>query len=157
MKVSRRDFFIKTVQGGVILAMPGLLSSFLESCNNNITGPAGAGLATVQGTTSGTNVVVSIDSSSPIAKTGSAALINFSNGSLLVDHPSANTYNALSSICTHQGCQISNYDSGSNQFVCPCHGSRFDVNGNVTQGPAGAPLQKYQTSISGTQLIIKVG
>ncbi len=157
MKVSRRDFFIKTIQGGIILALPGALGPFLESCKNNITGPAGSNLSTVQGTTSGTNVVVSIGSSSPIANTGTAALVNFSNGSVLVDHPSTSVYNALSSICTHQGCQITNFDSGSNQFVCPCHGSRFDLNGNVTQGPAGAPLQKFQTTVSGSQLIIKIG
>ncbi len=158
MKVSRRNFFIKALQGGAILTMPSVLGSFLESCNNNVTGPAGsaAGLATISGTSSGSNIIVSVDSSSPIAKTGTAALVNSSIGAVLVDHPSANVYNALSSICTHQGCQIGNYDTGSNQFVCACHGSRFDVNGNVIQGPAGAPLQKYSTSISGTQLIIKV-
>lgn len=157
MKITRRNFFLKTAQSTIVLAIPALFGSFLESCSNP-TGPgSAAGLQSVQGTTSGSNVIVNVDSSSPISKTGTAAMVNFSNGSVLVDHPSTNVFNALSSICTHQGCQINSYDSGSSQFVCPCHGSRFDVNGQVTQGPAGAPLQKYQTSISGTQLIIKVG
>ena len=159
MKITRRNFFLRTAQSTLVLAMPAVFSSLMESCASNPTGPSGSagGLQSIQGTTSGLNVIVSVDSSSPISKTGTAALVNFSNGSVLVDHPSTNVFNALSSICTHQGCQINGYDSGSNQFVCPCHGSRFDVNGQVTQGPAGTPLQKYQTSISGTQLIIKVG
>lgn len=159
MKYTRKEFFMKTLQGAAVIAVPSLLTSVLESCNNNLNGPnsPGSSLANVQGTLANGQVTVSLDSSSPIAKTGTAALVNFSNGSLLVDHPSSTSFNALSSICTHQGCQISSYDSGNSQFVCNCHGSRFDVNGNVVQGPAGSPLQKYATQVLNNQLIIKVG
>ncbi len=157
MKFTRREFFVKTIQGAAVIAMPTILSSVLESCNNNLTGPSGSTLPNVQGTLTNGEVVVSIDSSSPLSKTGTAALVNFSNGAVLVDHPSNNNFNALSSICTHQGCQINSFDSGSGQFVCNCHGSRFDASGNVVQGPAPSALQKYATQISNNQLIIKVG
>lgn len=159
MKLTRREFFVKTIQGTALIAVPTILTSFLESCNNNLTGPSGPGsvLPNVQGTLTNGEVIVSIDSSSPLAKTGTAALVNFSNGAVLVDHPSNNTFNALSSICTHQGCQVSGYDSGSQQFVCPCHGSRFDLNGNVVQGPAPSPLSKYPIQVSNNQILIKVG
>ena len=159
MKYTRKEFFMKTLQGAAVIAVPSLLTSVLESCNNSLNGPnsPGSSLANVQGTLANGQVTVSLDSSSPIAKTGTAALVNFSNGSLLVDHPSSTSFNALSSICTHQGCQINSFDSGNSQFVCNCHGSRFDVSGNVVQGPAGSPLLKYTTQVLNNQLIIKVG
>jgi len=44
---------------------------------------------------------------------------------------------AISTTCTHLGCIVGLADTG---FACPCHGSRFDQDGNVTGGPARTPL-----------------
>jgi len=44
---------------------------------------------------------------------------------------------AISLICTHLGCIVKGQTGG---FECPCHGSRFDLNGGVTKGPAPKPL-----------------
>ena len=157
MKISRRKFFAKTLQTFALISIPTVLGSFLESCKNTVIGPtADQIMPTISGSYAGGNVTVAVDSSSPLSKTGTAALVNFSGGSVLVDHPSANVYNALSSICTHQSCQITGFDTGSGHFICPCHGSMFDVNGKVTQGPASYPLNKYQTYVSGNQLTIKI-
>ena len=46
---------------------------------------------------------------------------------------------ALSAVCTHLGC-ITRYLSSENAIACPCHGSRFDLEGNVVHGPAPRPL-----------------
>ena len=46
---------------------------------------------------------------------------------------------ALTAVCTHLGC-ITRYLSDENVIACPCHGSRFDIEGNVTHGPAPRPL-----------------
>jgi cytochrome b6-f complex iron-sulfur subunit len=46
---------------------------------------------------------------------------------------------ALSAVCTHLGC-ITRYKSDERAIACPCHGSRFDVEGNVIHGPAPRPL-----------------
>ena len=157
MKISRRKFFVKTLQTATLISIPPILGSVLQACKNTPIGPSSYQvMPTVSGNLSGGNVVVSVDSSSPLSKTGNAALVNYSGGSVLVDHPTNNVYNALSSICTHQSCQITGFDSGNNQFICPCHGSRFDINGKVIQGPAGSPLTKYQTQLNGAQLTIKV-
>jgi glycine/D-amino acid oxidase-like deaminating enzyme/nitrite reductase/ring-hydroxylating ferredoxin subunit len=42
---------------------------------------------------------------------------------------------ALSATCTHLGCQVS-FNSAERSWDCPCHGSRFGVDGRVLQGPA---------------------
>jgi glycine/D-amino acid oxidase-like deaminating enzyme len=41
--------------------------------------------------------------------------------------------------CTHQGCVLRE-DIGTGSWACPCHGSRFELDGRVVQGPARAPL-----------------
>ncbi len=46
---------------------------------------------------------------------------------------------ALSATCTHLGCTVRR-DAGTGGFVCPCHGSRFGPEGQVTGGPAQEPL-----------------
>jgi cytochrome b6-f complex iron-sulfur subunit len=53
---------------------------------------------------------------------------------------------ALSMLCTHVCCQLT-YDSNGNQLYCQCHGSLFDLNGNVVQGPAVIPLPSVQITI----------
>ena len=154
MKITRKDFFVKTAQGAAILSLPAIFGSFLENCNSPTSPTNSSTLPTVQGSVSNGTVTVSIDSTSPLSKAGSSVIINFSTGSLLVDHPSGNTFVALSAICPHQGCTVSNYDSGSSQFVCPCHGSKFDLNGKVVQGPANSNLQTYQTQFANNKLTI---
>jgi len=46
---------------------------------------------------------------------------------------------ALSAVCTHLGC-ITRFRSDDRVIACPCHGSRFDLEGNVVHGPAGRAL-----------------
>jgi cytochrome b6-f complex iron-sulfur subunit len=46
---------------------------------------------------------------------------------------------ALSAVCTHLGC-IARYKSDEKVIACPCHGSRFDLEGNVVHGPAPRSL-----------------
>lgn len=57
----------------------------------------------------------------------------------LVVNSSPDRVAVFSATCTHLGCQI-NCAEGS-ELVCPCHGSRFSLQGDVTHGPAGRPLR----------------
>ncbi|HXM72116.1 MAG TPA: ubiquinol-cytochrome c reductase iron-sulfur subunit [Candidatus Dormibacteraeota bacterium] len=41
--------------------------------------------------------------------------------------------------CSHLGCSIA-LNKDANGFDCPCHGSRFHLDGTVLRGPAPAPL-----------------
>jgi len=59
--------------------------------------------------------------------------------------PDGDRVAAISTTCTHLGCIVSLSETG---FACPCHGSRYDQDGNVTGGPAPKPLAWYQVSLA---------
>jgi cytochrome b6-f complex iron-sulfur subunit len=52
---------------------------------------------------------------------------------------------AISTTCTHLGCIVGISDTG---FACPCHGSHYDQDGNVTGGPAPKALPWYKVSLA---------
>ncbi|MBI4535683.1 MAG: Rieske (2Fe-2S) protein [Ignavibacteriae bacterium] len=53
---------------------------------------------------------------------------------------------AMSGICSHLGC-ITGWKSEEGLIACPCHGSKFDTQGNVVEGPATRPLDRYSISL----------
>jgi Rieske Fe-S protein len=70
---------------------------------------------------------------------------NFPPGSrtIRLDIPAAiynksSSYSALSLTCTHLGCTV---EQDGEDFLCPCHGSRYNTDGSVLQGPAKRPLR----------------
>ncbi|GAB2836387.1 Rieske 2Fe-2S domain-containing protein [Lentzea nigeriaca] len=76
---------------------------------------------------------------------GSSTSFTTPNGSVAyLLRPSADTFMAFLATCTHQGCPITPAGSG---FRCPCHGSAFDGNGQVTGGPATKPLTKVPVRV----------
>jgi cytochrome b6-f complex iron-sulfur subunit len=60
---------------------------------------------------------------------------------------------ALSSTCTHLGC-MTRYVPESAQLACPCHGSRFSLEGKVTAGPAPRPLRRLQVTLERGLLVV---
>ena len=109
-------------------------------------------LPVVNGSEANGSVVLAIDSASPLSAVGSAALLQSSAGPILVAHTAQDSFNALTAICTHAACTITGF--ASDTFVCPCHGSQFNTNGQVLNGPAPAPLSRFVTAFSNNVLTI---
>lgn len=70
---------------------------------------------------------------------------------LIVFKANDGNFYALSQVCTHQGCTVE-FDESQNDILCPCHGSQYDIHGNVVQGPSTTPLFQYATSLNGMLL-----
>jgi len=72
-----------------------------------------------------------------------------SEASVAIGRDAAGLY-AVSTICTHQGCDIrSSGTVDATGLACGCHGSKFDANGAVLNGPAGKPLDHFEVVIDG--------
>ena len=48
---------------------------------------------------------------------------------------------ALDSVCTHQGCQVGRFIVADNRMHCPCHGSRYDIEGRVFRDGNGVSTE----------------
>jgi cytochrome b6-f complex iron-sulfur subunit len=146
---TRRTFCMKTA---TLAVFGGALGPILQGCSSPTSPGSVPSLPTVSGTRVGGGVTLTIDPSSPLSAVGSAALVQTSIGDFLVAHTAQNSFVALSAVCTHQTCTITGF--GNQNYVCPCHGSTFDVNGRVLGGPAPAPLHEYQSQFTGGVLTI---
>lgn len=58
---------------------------------------------------------------------------------------------AVSRICTHLGCVVMTEADG---FRCPCHGSRFALDGKVTKGPAPKALAWHAVTKAGAGTVL---
>jgi Rieske Fe-S protein len=70
---------------------------------------------------------------------------------VVVTQPTEGTFVGLSAVCTHQGCVVAAPDGA---IACPCHGSRFHLDGAVEAGPASRPLDVVVIALQGNQIVI---
>lgn len=71
---------------------------------------------------------------------GSAAVVRQGHKQIGVYRDPDGVAHAVSLRCTHLGCLL-RFNAAETSWDCPCHGSRFDVDGEVLEGPAVHPLQ----------------
>jgi|SRR5690606_2707155 len=53
-------------------------------------------------------------------------------------------YSAVLTLCSHQGCEV---EPAGDRLACPCHGSQYQLTGEVIRGPAERPLRRYDVTI----------
>jgi Rieske Fe-S protein len=64
-------------------------------------------------------------------------------------------YRALSATCAHLGCSVK-WEAASNEFKCPCHGGRYDRQGNVVAGPPPRGLDRLNVRVNPDTSAIEV-
>ncbi|MFF3322427.1 FAD-dependent oxidoreductase [Streptomyces sp. NPDC002889] len=79
------------------------------------------------------------DSVDEIGPGEGAVLRSRGEGPLAVSRDASGAPHCVSARCTHLGC-IVHFNEAESAWECPCHGSRFDMDGGVLQGPAVHPL-----------------
>jgi nitrite reductase/ring-hydroxylating ferredoxin subunit len=55
--------------------------------------------------------------------------------------------------CRHASCVVPAFDSQSFRITCSCHGSEYDINGAVLNGPATQPLHRYPCEFDGNDTL----
>lgn len=134
----------RTVVAGAGL---GLAATALAACSTYGKEPAAAdSSATTPGSTAAS------EASNVLVKTadvpvGSGVIVD----KIVVTQPTAGTFKGFSAICTHKGCELSGVDGGT--IDCPCHGSKFNLDGSVAQGPATSPLEPKAISVQGDSIV----
>jgi cytochrome b6-f complex iron-sulfur subunit len=150
---SRREFLANTIRGACLAASAPLLTSLLAACGGDgpldpggdtqihidTTHPAFQSLGNVGG-------IVAIDSGEVDGITG--------NGVFII-RDSENTVIVLDRTCTHQGCQVGEFATNG-IATCPCHGSRYNTQGGVVNGPAPLPLRRYEATLEGSTIHFSV-
>ena len=72
---------------------------------------------------------------------GQAGIVSHPDGEWATYVDQDGAQHAVSPTCTHMGCLVS-FNSAEKAWECPCHGSRFGLDGAVLQGPATRPLKR---------------
>lgn len=85
---------------------------------------------------------------------------DFGNGLHSIDDivilKSPNEIKVYRANCTHLGCKVR--PDGNGNLVCPCHGSKFNFNGEVVNGPAKSSLEElnFKFDKSRNEIIVYV-
>lgn len=147
--MDRRQFCTQACQV-ISLATMGPL---LQGCGGSSTAPDSApALPVINAGVVGGAVTLAVDAASPLASVGGTALVQSASGSFLVSRTAQDAFTALTAVCTHEGCTITQFQSPT--YFCPCHGSKFNTSGGVVQGPAVSPLRAFTTRFSNNVLTI---
>jgi Rieske Fe-S protein len=118
------------------------LAAALSACGND---DKASGSSTVQGDAGGTVLAKTSD----IPEGGGKIFTD--HGGLVVTQPTAGTFKAFSSKCTHLGCPVTGITNGV--ITCPCHHSEFSVeDGSVKKGPAPQALPAKKITVAGDEI-----
>ncbi|WP_375769042.1 Rieske (2Fe-2S) protein [Archangium gephyra] len=136
MSTNRRGFL-----KGLVGAGAGAAATGVAGCAPDIS-PAPVLDATKD---SSGRVVLKVSRYPDLARPGGAVTLRVEGEeqNLLVMHPQGTQYAVVSNTCTHSGCPLG-FEDG--EAICPCHLSRFALDGRVTHPPARAPLSTYTSS-----------
>lgn len=74
---------------------------------------------------------------------GEGRIVELGRTKYAVCRSPANELSVLSPVCPHLKCHVA-WNAMAASWDCPCHGSRFDTDGAVIEGPALQPLERFE-------------
>jgi cytochrome b6-f complex iron-sulfur subunit len=125
-----RRYFLKVLAAGAATS-----AGALSACSGSNNGGQPEGFGDVS---AGNISALAVDQVKPIP--GVPAFIGRDSGGVY----------AMTSTCTHQGCDMAGgpISSSNHTISCSCHGSVFSFNGDVQRGPASSPLEHFKVDIA---------
>lgn len=140
----RREFLSSSARTGACIACGGLMSVLITACDTVDDGEP----------------IINITEYPELQKPGGAIKKRYSRLNnaepILIFRLSESRFVAYSALCTHKGVEVKMPKDG--EVVCPNHGSRFKVeSGEVIEGKAIEPLQKFSIAFDPESNILKIG
>ena len=131
----------------------GLVTAVLTACSTYGKKPEAAGESSTTPAAPSASGGTAAPAAKAIAKTsdvpvGSGVIV----GEVVVTQPSAGVFKGLSAKCTHKGCTVDKVADGT--IDCPCHGSKFNLDGTVANGPAQEPLAVENITVQGDSIML---
>ncbi len=74
----------------------------------------------------------------------------FETEQVVITQPAVGEFKCFSAVCTHQGCVVAEVKAGT--INCGCHGSKFALDGTVSNGPATSALPTRAVKVTGNQI-----
>ncbi|MGI8598424.1 MAG: FAD-dependent oxidoreductase [Chitinophagaceae bacterium] len=72
---------------------------------------------------------------------GEARLVKYDGKSVALYKDEDGKFHAVNPVCPHAKCMVG-WNNAEKSWDCPCHGSRFSVNGELLTGPARSDLER---------------
>jgi cytochrome b6-f complex iron-sulfur subunit len=73
--------------------------------------------------------------------------VNIPSGRFWLSNITDEGFVALYGVCTHLGC-LPKWVETNSRFECPCHGSKYELNGKWIEGPAPRSLDRFKTKLT---------
>jgi nitrite reductase/ring-hydroxylating ferredoxin subunit len=74
---------------------------------------------------------------------GEGKIVDYDGKKVGVYRNEAGEYFCINPVCSHLKCALA-FNEAEKSWDCPCHGSRFDIKGNILEGPAVLPIDKIK-------------
>jgi Rieske Fe-S protein len=142
MSQQRRAFLSRALSAAGAAVCGGVLTSLMAACESDVL------------KSSDIAERLDIAEEPALATVGGAAKRVFGahNGGrpVIIVRMTEDEFLVLSSVCTHVGCEVNLPGERHAEILCECHGSVFKADtGAVVQGPAGAPLRRFESDFEG--------
>lgn len=151
--MERKEFIEKVGLSGAAILIFGCMQSCSKEDNGNTTPMGNNNTNTGGGSSTTTKIDFTINiGTSPydVLQKEGGYYVNMANN-IIIARTTGSEIIAVSSICTHQGATIE-YKGSTSKFYCALHGSNFNQNGSVANGPATQSLKLYKTALTGNSL-----
>ncbi len=138
-EINRRGFCLTAARATVLIALPSTAArgKRRENLGHEI------------------QIDLTLPENEPLTEVGGAQYVQLDGEAKIIVYRKSDTeVTAFSSVCTHAGCTVNLPENSL--VICPCHGSRYDTEGNVLQGPAPRDLDSFQARIEGTTIYVQM-
>jgi Rieske Fe-S protein len=131
----------------------GLVTAVVAACSSSGNKPEATSESSASPAATPASGAAAAPAASVIAKTadvpvGSGVIVD----KVVVTQPTAGVFKGFSSTCTHAGCTLNKVADGT--IDCPCHGSKFNLDGSVANGPAKQPLEAENITVQGDSIML---